>query len=81
MDNNGPYKKSKAGKFQISFFKFDKVLKKGNTIGSELVVDNYRVCIQHSRFSNKDHCWQRQQIWCSTDELRDLANALDDLTK
>ena len=81
MDKKGPYKKTKSGKFQISLFKFDKVLRKGNTIESELVVDNYRACIQHSRFSTKDHRWQRQQIWCSTEELRELANALDDLTK
>ena len=81
MDKKGPYKKSKSGKFQISLFKFDKLIKEGDTISCEIIVDNYRTCIQHSRFSIKYQSWQQQQIWCSPEELRDLANAIEGLTK
>ena len=80
-EKKGPYKKSKSGRFQVSLFKFEKLIRKGDTIRSELIVDNFRVCIQYSTFSKKYNNWQRQQIWCSPEELRDLGNAISGLTE
>ena len=78
-EKKGPYKKSKSGRFQISLFKSEKLLRKGDTIRSEVIVDNIRVCIQYSQFRQDINRWERQQIWCTPDEIRDLANAIDGL--
>jgi hypothetical protein len=75
-----PYKTRKSGRFQISLFKFEKVIRNGDTIRSELIVDNIRICVQHSYFNNNTGQWKRQQIWCSPEEIRDLMNAIDNLT-
>ncbi|MFC1606868.1 hypothetical protein ACFL47_02765 [Candidatus Latescibacterota bacterium] len=75
-----PYRKSKSGRFQISLFKFEKVIRNGDDIRSEVSVDNIRVCVQYSKFNNKAGEWQRQQIWCTPEELRDLVDAIDKLT-
>ncbi len=75
-----PYKSRKSGRFQISLFKFEKVIRAGDTIRSELIVENIRICLQHSYFNNNTGQWQRQQIWCSPEEIRDLINAIDNLT-
>ncbi|MBT4483460.1 MAG: hypothetical protein HOC71_07265 [Candidatus Latescibacteria bacterium] len=79
-DKTQPYRKSKSGRFQISLFKFEKVIRNGDTIRSEVIVDNIRVCVQYSKFNNRAGEWQRQQIWCTPEELRDLVDAIDNLT-
>ena len=80
-----PYKKSKSGRFQISLFKFERVLKERNeekeTKNTEIILENVRVCVQYSIFSKSYNRWQRQQIWCSPEELRDLCNAVSGLTE
>jgi len=75
-----PYRKSKTGRFQISLFKFEKVIKNGDTIRSEVRIDNIRACVQYSNYNNRAGEWQRQQIWCSPEELRDIVSAIDNLT-
>ena len=79
-DKIQPYRKTKSGRFQISLFKFEKVIRNGDTIRSEVIIDNIRVCVQYSNYNNKAGEWQRQQIWCTPEELRDLVNAIDNLT-
>ncbi|MBT4484088.1 MAG: hypothetical protein HOC71_10485 [Candidatus Latescibacteria bacterium] len=78
--NEKPYRKTKSGRFQISLFKFEKVIRNGDTIRSEVRIDNIRVCVQYSNYNNRAGEWHRQQIWCSPEELRDLVDAIDNLT-
>ena len=79
-DKAQPYRKSKSGRFQISLFKFEKVIRNGDTIRSEVIIDNIRACVQYSKYNNKAGEWQRQQIWCSPEELRDIVDVIDKLT-
>ena len=79
-DKTQPYRKSKAGRFQISLFKFEKVIRNGDTIRSEVIIDNIRACVQYSKYNNYAGEWQRQQIWCTPEELRDIVDAIDKLT-
>ncbi len=37
-----------------------------------------RVCVQHSRKDMRTSEWRNQQIWLNLDEVRDLANAMDE---
>ena len=80
-EKNKPYKKIRNGRFQISMFKCSKVLRSGGDTTSELIVENTRVCVQYSRYNRRSGDWERQSIWCSPDELRDLGNALDGLAE
>ena len=75
-----PYRKSRSGRYQISLFKFEKVIRNGDSIRSEVRIDNIRVCVQYSNYNNRAGEWQRQQIWCTPEELRDLVDAIDNLT-
>ncbi len=74
-----PYKKIRDGRFQISLFKFQKIIKEGDTISSEVIVDNFRACVQYSICEYSTGKWKRQQIWCSPEELLDLGNALSSI--
>ena len=65
-----PVKKVRCGKMSISLWQRD-----GAAFGRQ------RACIQHSRRDNRTGEWQNQQIWLNADELRDVANALDQMNE
>jgi hypothetical protein len=77
MKNNKPIKKARIGHFEISLWKNRRVIKAKNDFDAERKVETVRACIQHSRYKNTEGAWQNQNIWCNTDELRDLAQLLD----
>jgi hypothetical protein len=79
QEKKGPYKKSRIGKFQISLFHNSRIIPADEEKGrlQEREVQWERSCVQFSRKIQGE--WQRQEIWCSPGELRDLANALDAL--
>ena len=75
-ESKAPYKRSRSGRFQVSLFKFDRLIRKGNDFMPEQIIKQVRVCIQYSKIDRTTNQWEQQQIWCSPEELRDLGNAL-----
>ena len=75
-----PISKSKVGRFQISIWKRQKIVP-GDESGfrPERTYDIVRACVQYSRFNRLTREFDRQQIWCNPDDLRNLAQALDEL--
>jgi hypothetical protein len=79
-EKNKPIKKVKAGRFQISLWKFRRLLTSGSpdsTAYHEQWVDVDRVCIQHSTFNRATNQRKNQDIWCAPGELRNLVSVLD----
>ena len=70
-----PVKKVRCGKISISLWKRKATSKDGRAYEQE------RACVQHSRKDGSTGEWQNQQVWLNIDELRDLANALDQLNE
>ena len=60
-----PERQVKSGRVSISLWKL-------------ATKDGERACVQHSRKDSAGD-WHNQQIWLNLGELRDLANALDQL--
>ena len=74
-----PLKKVRAGRFQISIWRFQKLLnssKKDTTAYIEQWVDVERACIQYSAFNKETGQWENQAIWCPIDDLRSLADVV-----
>ena len=40
-----------------------------------------RACVQYGRFNKMTNTWENQSIWCAPDELRNLAEVLDQLNE
>ena len=68
MSERKPVRKVVSGRISVSFWEYE-----GKNGKYE------RACVQHSSKDWKTKNWVNQQIWLNTDELRDLANALDKL--
>ncbi len=60
-------KKVVSGRISMSLWKF--ATKYG---------DRERICVQHSRKDRRTGEWRNQQIWLNLDEIRDLAQAMED---
>ena len=72
---NKPFKKVKAGRFQISLWKFKRLLNSGNSDSVAYIeqwVDVERACIQHTTYNRVTGQRENQQIWCSRDDLWEL---------
>jgi len=81
---NKPLKKVRAGRFQISIRKFQKLLSNGgkeSTAYIEQLVDVERACIQYSTYNKTVGQWENQAIWCPVDDLRNLAEVVDQLNE
>ena len=81
---NKPLKKVRAGRFQISIWKFQKLLSNGrkdSTAYVEQWMDVERACIQYSTYNKATGQWANQAIWCSIDDLRSLAEVVDQLNE
>ena len=77
-----PVKKVRAGRFQISLWAFRKLFSNGgksSTVYVEQWVDVERACIQYSTFNKATGQFENQAIWCSLDDLRNLAKVVDQL--
>lgn len=72
-----PIVSNRVGRFQISIWKKKRLIKAKNDFDVEREVETVRACIQYSRFQKIDRTWERQSIWCNCDELRNLAEVLD----
>ena len=81
---NTPRKKFRVGRFQISTWVFRRLLSNGDkdsTIYLERWVDVERACIQYSTFNKATGQWENQSIWCPVDDLRSLAEVIDQLNE
>ena len=79
MAKKGPVAKSRVGKFQVSVWARSKLCSARSDFEAEREIQVVRICVQHSRYDWKTRQWANQSIWCQPDELRDLADALDQL--
>ena len=77
----GPVMQSRCGRFQVSTWRPKKtvIARSGLESGRDLAA--IRACVQHSRWDWARREWQRQSVWFSAGELRDLMNAIDSLEK
>jgi len=82
-EKNRPVKKARCGKISISVWRQKRLLPgdKASTGYVEQYVEFQRACVQHSRKDRNTGEWRNQQIWLNVDELRDLANAMDELDR
>lgn len=77
--NRGPFIKHRVGRFQISVWKRKKIIPPQNGFIPEREEDIMRACVQFGSFNKATRTWDNQSIWCKPEELRDLANVLDQL--
>ena len=68
-----PVRKVRSNRVSVTLWEHQKCGKDGKKF------EYQRACIQHSRKGRDATEWQNQQIWMNADELRDLAEALDQL--
>ena len=76
-ENTGMATKKKIGRFRVSIWRKKKVFRAKSDFHMEREVEIVRACIQYSSFNQVTRTWNNQSIWCSPQELRDLANLLD----
>jgi hypothetical protein len=81
MKENKPIRKEQVGRFQISIWKNHRLIKARNDFDVEREVETTRACIQHSTYSNTERAWKNQSIWANAEELRDLAQVLDQFSE
>ena len=84
MKGRGPFVRAKSGRFEVSIWHWKKLVPAEpgfvvTELGVEQEVDVERVSIHYSRWNKHSQSWQETTIWCNTDELRQLVQALDDL--
>ena len=80
-EKKGPETKSQVGKFQVSLWRRTRVIAPRNDYETERSFEEVRALVQHSRFNRSSDTWDTQRIWCHPDGLRDLMDALFDLTE
>ena len=78
-EKRGPVRKKQVGRFQVSIWKRHKVVPARDDFGVEREYDIVRACIQYSQYNRTVGEFERKQIWCNPDELRNLVEALDEL--
>lgn len=82
--SKAPITRVRSGRFQISTWMFVRTVKSGNTHSvsyTERRVETQRVCIQHSVKDRLSGGFRNQSIWCSPDDLRSLAEAVEKLNE
>ena len=78
----GPIVKTKVGRFEVSVWKWNKVVPQPEAcrdMFAERIVEVERACVRYNKWIQGTQTWDQHGIWCSIDELRDLVNALDSL--
>jgi len=80
-EKDGPVAKTKLGRFQVSIWRKKSIVKARNGFDFDREVERVRACVQYGRFNRVTKEWNNQSIWCDPEELRDLANVLDQLNQ
>ena len=72
--------KVKVGKISVSLWRNERTIR-GDAAGyrPERTQQSLRVCVTHSKYNWKIDDWKHHSIWMDADELRDLANAIDEV--
>jgi hypothetical protein len=77
MSENKPITTKRLGRFKISTWCFNRVRKARNDFEAEREYEVIRACVQYSRYNWLSGRFERQQIWCNPEELRELAALLE----
>lgn len=78
MKDNKPITSKRLGRFQITAWNYQGIRRaRDDDMDCEKPYEFIRVRIQYSRYNWKTKEFDRQQIWCSPDELRILAALLE----
>lgn len=72
--NRGPIRTVRYGRLDISLWR-----QRNDRGFCGETSDPIRVCVRHSRLNRRTNEWKNQAIWCDPEDLRDLANAIDQL--
>ena len=78
-ESTGPVKKFRAGRFQLTLWRFEKVKEARDDYDAERVGVRIRACVEYGRYNRRKQQWENERIWCDPHELRDLAWVLDQL--
>lgn len=76
---NRPFARWCSGRFEVSLWKTQRLVKGRNTFHADSVVDVVRACVQHHRFNRFDRTYRNQRIWCDGPELRGLLQVVRDV--
>lgn len=82
VQGKGPVTKARSGRFEASTWHWKKIIPQPEAtrdLFAEREVDIERACIRYSRWNRVTRAWEQSLIWCDIDDLRNLAQALDDL--
>ncbi len=71
-----PVYKDRAGRFQISIWNQERVIK-DEVFQVDRVVNVQKCCIQYSQFNKSTNSWDTQRIWAFCSDIRNLAKLLD----
>ena len=77
---SGAIQSAKVGRFQVSVWRVSRRLKARGDFDVEREFTCLRACLRYGRFNQRLNEWENQTIWFDSDELRDLAQALDSLS-
>ena len=75
---NKPKIKARHGRFQITLWQRTHVREAKKHYQAETQRTIERICIQRSTYDHNTGKWDNQRIWLGPQELRDLANAMDE---
>jgi hypothetical protein len=84
VNGKGPTKKAKSGRFEVSIWHWKKVISRRPDVRDyfpEREIDVYRACVRHTTWNRATREWQESRIWCNVQDLRSLAQAVDELNK
>ena len=76
-----PVFRSRVGRFQVSLWKVTHTVFAEDEVNVVREFDRFRICIQHSQRNWYTKAWKNQNIWCDLDDVRNLANAIDELVR
>ena len=82
LHGKGPATRTKSGKFEVSIWHWRKIVSPSDDVKavfSEREIEVSRACIRFSQWNWDKGGWEAKTIWCSTDDLRSLVQALDSL--
>jgi len=82
VQGKGPVTQTRSGRFEVSIWHWKKVVPAKEAVRDffpEREFDVHRACVQHSWLNRSTQTWEEDRIWCSIEDLRNLAEALDDI--
>ena len=81
-NGRGPIASARCGGFQISIWQWRRIIpppQYARDYFPEREITVERACIRHGRWDKTKREWKNATIWCELDDLRSLAQALDNL--